>query len=247
MMELNARGRRSRLPAASVLLAALALAGCSATHVGESWQCPLAQGESCASVAAADPAVPERAAGRPGAVLGEPLYRVRPGGADAEPLPAPPACGSACGPFAWLAGVLGLDGGEAAAGPDEEDWPGDRATAADGHGGPAALAEARPSVPSRGTRGAGMRPAAPFAEPDGGAAPRSLPAPDGSSSGGEPAPARPEEPGPLSAPAGPPADELREPEVIGRIWIAPFVDADGIYREGHFVRAVLAPGAWRLP
>jgi len=37
--------------------AALALSGCAATHVGQSWQCPLAQGSQCTSVAAADPAV----------------------------------------------------------------------------------------------------------------------------------------------------------------------------------------------
>ena len=41
-------------------------------------------------------------------------------------------------------------------------------------------------------------------------------------------------------------DDLREAEVVGRIWIAPFVDADGIYREGAYVRAVLAPAGWRL-
>ena len=47
------------MPAAAAMLAALALAGCSATHVGEDWQCPLAQGEVCSSVATADPAVPK--------------------------------------------------------------------------------------------------------------------------------------------------------------------------------------------
>ena len=50
-------------------------------------------------------------------------------------------------------------------------------------------------------------------------------------------------------PAGddPAADDLREPEFIGRIWIAPFVDGDGIYREGAYVRLVIAPARWRLP
>ena len=43
------------------------------------------------------------------------------------------------------------------------------------------------------------------------------------------------------------AGDLREAEVVGRIWIAPFVDAGGIYREGAYVRAVLAPAGWRLP
>ena len=47
------------------------LAGCSATHVGESWQCPLAQGSSCTSIAEADPAVP--AAARTAVLFGDPL------------------------------------------------------------------------------------------------------------------------------------------------------------------------------
>ena len=44
-----------------ITAAALMLAGCSATHVGDSWQCPLTQGEVCASIAAADPAVADAA------------------------------------------------------------------------------------------------------------------------------------------------------------------------------------------
>ena len=40
---------------------------------------------------------------------------------------------------------------------------------------------------------------------------------------------------------------LRAPEVLGRVWIAPFVDAGGIYREAHWVRVVMAPAEWRLP
>ena len=56
-----------------------------------------------------------------------------------------------------------------------------------------------------------------------------------------------------TADAKPPESEwltgngLREPETIGRIWIAPFVDADGVYREGAWVRVVIAPAEWRLP
>ena len=41
-------------------------------------------------------------------------------------------------------------------------------------------------------------------------------------------------------------EDFREPEEIARIWIAPFVDAEGIYHEGAWVRAVIAPAAWRL-
>ena len=42
-------------------------------------------------------------------------------------------------------------------------------------------------------------------------------------------------------------DGLRTPEVIGRVWIAPFVDADGVYREAGWVRTVIEPARWRLP
>ena len=65
---------RRALPAAA--LAALLLAGCSSGHVGESWQCPLADAGTCDSVAAADPAVPDTNAAR-NAALGEPLWRVQ--------------------------------------------------------------------------------------------------------------------------------------------------------------------------
>ena len=48
------------------------------------------------------------------------------------------------------------------------------------------------------------------------------------------------------APAVPSGEDLRAPEVIGRVWIAPFVDAGGIYREGAYVRLVIEPARWRL-
>ena len=54
--------------------------------------------------------------------------------------------------------------------------------------------------------------------------------------------------GPQQGPAVDPQwDDLRTPEVIGRIWIAPYVDAQGVYREGAWVRAVLRPARWKLP
>ena len=40
--------------------------------------------------------------------------------------------------------------------------------------------------------------------------------------------------------------DLRTDEVVARIWIAPFVDADGVYREASHVRMVLEPAGWRL-
>ena len=90
---------RPALPAAA--LAALLLAGCSTGHIGESWQCPLAEGGLCDSVAAADPAVPDPGASD-GAVLAEPLWRVRGGEAETPPPgpapePAEPPCSAGCG------------------------------------------------------------------------------------------------------------------------------------------------------
>ena len=41
-------------------------------------------------------------------------------------------------------------------------------------------------------------------------------------------------------------DDLRTDEVVARIWIAPFVDAGGVYREASWVRVVLEPAGWRL-
>ncbi len=68
----------------------------------------------------------------------------------------------------------------------------------------------------------------------------------------------PEAPTPAALPAEPDARELhagaedpdaadlRTDEVVARIWIAPFVDAGGVYREASWVRIVLEPAGWRL-
>ena len=109
------------LPAMAVL-AALALAGCSGGNVGSSWQCPLAQGGNCESVAGADPAVPQTASvpqaasvpervSAPGAgrkpVPGKPLYLVRDRiGAEA---PCRADCDGGFDPFGWLARLFGVD------------------------------------------------------------------------------------------------------------------------------------------
>ncbi|MDE0489238.1 MAG: TraV family lipoprotein [Gammaproteobacteria bacterium] len=190
-------------------LAALALSGCAATHVGEDWQCPLAQGTHCASVAAADPMVP-LARGGPLAGDGHRL------GARIESRPPIPAtrarrhsasgramenvrdgrgrdCPVFCRPFGWFARVLAHGGGgaEASAAPNDAPDPareaaenGDRA---DGH--------------------------------------------QASSGGVEP----------------PPDARVRLPETVGRVWIAPYVDANGVYREASWVRIVIAPAAWKRP
>ena len=222
---------RAALPAAT--LAALLLAGCSTGHIGESWQCPLAEGGLCDSVAAADPAVPERK-GAGGAALREPLWRARaaepgtspvrgepvpafePGGQAAEP-PCPAGCNNGFDPFAWLA----------------------RLFQAEAHEG-----EARPAAgPARASSAPAIQPSDPL--PGGEAA--------------LPAAARTAEPETSSLPAEPEAaqehmgggdpheEDLRTGEVVARIWIAPFVDASGVYREASHVRVVVAPAGWRLP
>ena len=62
-----------------------------------------------------------------------------------------------------------------------------------------------------------------------------------------PATAAPLPVGPARGEDDPDADDLRTGEVVARIWIAPFVDADGVYREASHVRVVLEPAGWRLP
>ena len=210
--------RVAAIPAA--MLAAVLLAGCSTGHIGESWQCPLAEGGTCDSVAAADPAVPDPDA-TSGTALAEPLWRVRgdelPEAAAEKPCPA--ACGEGFDPFAWLARLFGGDPADRAA-------PGDTMTAAAGSppSNPSApgdaAGEAEPAASSTAQAGAEPRPADPAAA--------LLPA--------VPEPAR----------NGPEAGDLRTDEVVARIWIAPYVDANGVYREASHVRVVLEPAGWRL-
>ncbi len=49
------------------------------------------------------------------------------------------------------------------------------------------------------------------------------------------------------APHTTPPDGLRTSEIIGRIWIAPYVDDAGMYHEAGWVRVVFEPARWRLP
>ena len=218
-----------RLAAApAAMLAALLIAGCSTGHIGESWQCPLAEAGLCDSVAAADPAVPDPEAAGP-AVLAEPLWRVR---ADDGAGPAPdiaPPCEAGCDafdPFAWLARLFG--------GAGESAGPGDAAVAA---AGPATVNPSTPADAVRESEPAASPPAPAGAETRGAAAETAalLPAP-GSRPGQAPGP----------APDAPDAGEVRTDEVVARIWIAPFVDADGVYREAGHVRVVLEAAGWRL-
>ena len=210
--------RRLVVPAASI--AAMLLAGCSSGHIGDSWQCPLAEGGACDSVAAADPAVPERA-GR--TVLKEPLWRVGDSAPEA-PTEAPmnTACKADCGggvdPFGWLwrlfadgDGVDSIHARETGSAPATSASPDISALVE-----PKSLA-AEATAPVQQTE----------PEPDGPAA-ATLPA--------EPA----------SAEDDSRADDLRTGEVVARIWIAPFVDEGGVYREASHVRVVLEPAGWRL-
>ncbi len=165
--------------ALATLLAAALLTGCAGSgHVGESWQCPLAQGTACQSVSEADPAVRT------------------PGKARQTALPAPVrpmetnGFSVLNGLIAWFAELFSLE---------EED---------------AGAATAEPLV---------VQAQAP------------------------PATAKT-----LSTPVVEetliaPNENLRTKERIARIWIAPYVDLGGVYREGHWVRVVVTPARWRLP
>ncbi len=209
----------------AISAAALLLAGCSSGHVGEDWQCPLAAGGSCASVAAADPAVPKTDAA-PAREPGQPL-RLLPREWNAErtdrtaaspsrePAPNPirgpgqaPAatlsCEAYCGidPFGWLAWLFGVPEGETVPPPDV------------------------PAVEADSTDKSGKTLAAPaqMTKPEPAALPAVSDDVDDDTNG----------------------DDLRTGETVARIWIAPFVDADGIYREAAHVRVVLEPAGWRL-
>ena len=204
--------RRSAMPTLA-LLAALALAGCSRGHVGESWQCPLATGGSCGSVATVDPAVPETA-GR--TVLEAPLWRKRDGAGDlSEAVVCAGNCGEGTGPFGWLGRLLGGSDGKA------QDSARDSGSGVRG--------ESPDSVASA--------PLAPGDSLADGPAFSALPA--------DPALAPHEADAEGEYGDGPHGDGLRSDEVVARIWIAPFVDGNGVYREASHVRVVLEPASWR--
>ena len=143
------------------------------------------------------------------------------GPGQAASAPCAAACGEGFDPFAWLARLFG--GGEGKG----------RAAAAETKPGAGAVT---PPDLSPATDAA----VAPDARP-------ASPAPANADSGPPDPPAAllPAEPGRAQDGAG--GGELRTGEVVARIWIAPFVDADGVYREAAWVRAVLAPAGWRLP
>ncbi len=198
----NLNTRRRLLAPAMAAAVAVMLAGCTATHIGEDWQCPPAQGTQCTSVAAADPMVKRLAGGgllageragtqAPIAALGDghhgaPGTSIEAGG-DGIGRNCPPLCRA----FRWFARLLETDAEGDAAEPSAAPAPAEHDAAADEH------------------------------------------ADKGKRSG---------------AADEPPRDAaLRRPETIGRVWIAPYVDGDGVYREGAWVRIVIAPAAWGRP
>ena len=211
----------------AIVLAGLALAGCSGGNVGSAWQCPLAQGGSCDSVAGADPAVAQ-AAPADGMTIREPLYRAH-GGARAEPAArsCKVDCDAGFDPFGWLVRLFETE-------PDPEDRPGldpgagardegeDDSRAA--HAGPMRIAPGTGAGPTH-SAGAHRAVDSVIDTPALPAGPETMALPDD-----------------LEPVAG-----LRTEEVVARIWIAPFVDANGVYREASHVRAVLEPAGWRVP
>lgn len=184
-------------------LGAPLLGGCAASHVGNTWQCPLVQGQPCASVADADPAGAGARQGNTGVgpdtadsavpAPETPLYRTAPAAedrtVDAAVQVSRRRCRGGCRPFAWLR-RLGRHGSEASA--------------------DAGIGEGYADAGNAGESVAVL-------------------------------------PADTSASQNPAADDLRTPEVIGRIWIAPYVDALGVYHEASWVRVVFEPAGWKHP
>ena len=244
---------RRRAPAPAIMaFAALTLAGCGTTHIGEDWQCPPAQGARCVSVAAADPVA---RGSNPAARGGGPVARgsgsvARGSGSAAQGSePAMRGADSSVRSAGWA--MEGSPGNMEIVGPPRPS------------GGPSAHGQpvpAKPDAENRAGRREGCAVCRPFAflarllrgGSAGGGNPGAGPADSGpadsASADGGPvsgAPGEEEAQDPI-APDGPAAHaDLRAPERIGRVWIAPYVDAGGVYREASWVRIVIAPADWK--
>ena len=168
---------RTALRALAGVAVVLGLGGCAATHVGNSWECPLAQGSVCARVAEADPA----AAAASGSGIGEAVAseRVR------STLEA--TCRGGCRPFGWLRRAFSSNEPERTQPRADEVATDDTAEA-----GAESARDGEPLEASESWR-----------------------------------------------------DTARTPEVLGRIWIAPYVDGAGVYHEASWVRVVIEPAGWR--
>ena len=181
-------------PAVAMLaLGTLVLGGCATSHVGNTWQCPLIEGQPCQSVRDADPAAP---------VLSDPgisdsvasgLFRSDTAGARS----AQAKCRGGCRPFGWLRRAFAT-GGE-----DRTDTGVDSVATDDGQNAQTGTASGGEEPQPAGLQPAGLQPAGPW------------------------------------------RDGARTPEVLGRIWIGPYVDTAGVYHEGSWVRVVFEPAGWR--
>ena len=211
--------RRMALPAAAIT--ALLLAGCSSGNVGESWQCPLADAGTCDSVAAADPAVPDADAAR-NTILAEPLWR----GRNTRP-PSPRGRCTLRRRLRRRVRSLRLAGAAV------------RGRGRTTRGRPIGRRNRSPRNPRRLPLRQRFRRPTSFRL-------NRAPPPFRANLPPAPLPDEPESPGLLAGGENSPGDhdDLRTDEVVARIWIAPFIDAEGVYREG-----VLGPrgaGAGRL-
>ena len=204
--------------AAALILGAILMGGCATSHVGNSWQCPLVQGSVCARVAEADPASPGRI----------PTYTNE-------------AAGAATEEFATrVRGYRNATGAR---------WPAARAAASAPE--PESICQGDCRVRNRRAQDGGAQHR--IGHGFGGTVAESAGARE---IAGDTAPGVDDPPsaGLLSAglpSAGLPSaghwrDGARTAEVVGRIWIAPYVDEHGIYHEASWVRVVIEPAGWSV-
>ena len=256
----------------------LAFTGCGANHVGETWQCPLAQGTQCASVESVDPAVrpalraielpplvPETFAAPESDMAVSIDAGVGTNTASLANQTDPAPCQSSCNPLGrfwrWLTGSESADPTIAEAG-DSETLAASTHSASAAEAGVDAQTASLATVPIS----ARLESAAGVGRADESAsAANAIPIPATSPVAGQPdslhdvAPESQDFPvtvtdlvtdARLVTPGHAPVaslDEVRIPEKIGRIWIAPWVDANGVYREGAWVRVVISAATWRRP
>ena len=184
---------RTALRALMGTLVALAMGGCAATNVGNTWQCPLVRGSVCARVAETDPAAPKRVS-----------------------MDTPAETGTATEPSAVRARRYRNATGARA--------PATRAAASAQAPEPTCRGNCRPQ--DRPGRGSGSPDEAPADRRD---------TQEGTASQNDDL-----------KPEGSWRDSARTPEVLGRIWIAPYVDTSGVYHEASWVRVVIEPADWKI-